>query len=343
MSNLSLMRAVAVNTNNPIKDFGRETFVDVELSCPELKPNDIRVRVKAASINPIDLRMCRGAKNPGTVLGWDVAGVVESVGSEASLFKIGDDVFYAGAVNRPGGFSELHVVDEKMVGKKPKQLSYAQAAALPLASITCWEALFEKMGIPQRANSDATLLIIGGGGGVGSMAIQLGTKVAGMKVIATASRDESREQCLAMGASEVINHKMPLAVQIKDLGMKSVDYILCLTDPTPIFTDLADIISPQGKICCLVESSADLPMNALRTKSVGFFWEGVFTKSLFRAKNLISQHDILNHLADLVDSGVLKTTLSQEIGLICARNLSKACQKIQASGVVGKIVMNGFD
>jgi alcohol dehydrogenase len=192
--------------------------------------------------------------------------------------------------------------------------------------------LFEKMGIPQRANSDATLLIIGGGGGVGSMAIQLGTKVAGMKVIATASRDESREQCLAMGASEVINHKMPLAVQIKDLGMKSVDYILCLTDPTPIFTDLADIISPQGKICCLVESSADLPMNALRTKSVGFFWE-----------NLISQHDILNDLADLVDSGVLKTTLSQEIGLICARNLSKACQKIQASGVVGKIVMNGFD
>ena len=337
------MRAVAVNSNNKTKDFGPDAFIDVELEIPQLKSTDIRVRVKAAAINPIDLKMYRGAKNPGTVLGWDMSGVVESVGSDASLFKVGDEVYYAGAVTRPGGFSELHVVDEKIVGSKPKKLSFVEAAALPLASITCWEALFEKMGIPQQDKGDTTLLVVGGGGGVGSMAIQLGAHVAGLKVIATASRLESSEQCMAMGASAVVDHGLPLAPQIKALDIKSVDYILCLADPGPIFADLADIVGPQGKICSLVESSVDLPMNLLRNKSVTFSWEGAFTKSLFRTKDIITQHDILDRVAELVNAGTLKTTFSEDIGSISASNLSKACQKLSAGGVVGKLVMNEFN
>ena len=337
----SLMRAVAVNIDNKTKDFGIDSFVDVELEIPQLKPTDIRVSVKAAAINPIDLKMYRGAKNPGTVLGWDVAGVVEAVGSETSLFQLGDEVFYAGVVTRPGGFSELHAVDEKIVGRKPKKLSFAEAAALPLASITCWEALFERMHIPQ-SGSNATLLVLGGGGGVGSMAIQLGSRVAGLKVIASASREGTREQCLAMGAAAVVDHNLPLSPQIKALDLKTVDYILCLTDPGPIFTDLADFISPQGKICCLVESSVDLPMNLLRTKSVEFSWEGAFTKALFRTKDMITQHEILNTVSELLDAGVLKTTLSEELEAINANSVSAACRKLSQGGVVGKIVINGF-
>ena len=341
-TNPSLMRAVAVNSNHQSKDFGPDAFVDVELEIPMLKPTDIRVRVKAVAINPIDLKMYRGAKNPGTVLGWDVAGVVESVGVEATLFQVGDEVYYAGVVTRPGCFSELHVVDEKIVGSKPKKLSFAEAAALPLTSITCWEALFEKMGIPQ-SKSDATLLVVGGGGGVGSMAIQLGARVAGLRVIASASRNESREQCIAMGASIVVDHSLPLSAQLKALDIKSVDYILCATDPAPIFAELADIISPQGKICSLVESSVDLPMNLLRAKSVGFLWEGAFTKALFRTKDMITQHEILNQVAELVDVGVLKTTLSEELESISAINLGAACHRLSKGGVVGKIVLNGFN
>lgn len=337
----SVMRAIAVNIDNKTKDFDIDSFVDVELEIPELKPMDIRVSVKAAAINPIDLKMYRSAKNPGTVLGWDIAGVVESVGSDTSLFQIGDEVYYAGVVTRPGGFSELHVVDERIVGMKPKKLSFAEAAALPLAAITCFEALFEKMGIPQDGGQ-ATLLVLGGGGGIGSMAIQLGAHVAGVQVIATASRQETEEQCMAMGAFAVIDHSSPLSSQIKALDIKSVDYILCLADPGPIFADLADIISPQGKICCLVESSVDLPMNLLRNKSVGFSWEGAFTKSLFRTKDMISQHHVLNRVSELLDAGVLKTTLSERLESISASSLSIACRKLSQGGVVGKIVMNGF-
>lgn len=336
------MRAVAVNTNNASRDFGPDAFVEVDIEIPKLKPADIRVRVKAAAINPIDLKMYRGAKNPGTVLGWDVAGVVESVGLDAKLFQVGDEVYYAGVVTRPGGFSELHIVDEKIVGSKPKKFSFVEAAALPLAAITCWEALFEKMGIPQDG-PNATLLVVGGGGGVGSLAIQLGARVAGLEVLASASRNETKAQCISMGASAVVDHSSPLSPQIKVLDIKSVDYILCLTDPAPIFADLADIISPQGKICCLVESSVDLPMNLLRAKSVGFSWEGAFTKSLFRTKDMIAQHEILNRVSELVDAGTLKTTLSEELESISAINLSKACRKLSEGGVVGKIVINGFN
>lgn len=342
-SNAPLMKAVVVNPERSAGEISELTFIDVDLAQSTLKPNDLRVKVMAAGVNPIDLKMCRSAKAKDLVLGWDVAGVVESVGQEANLFQVGDEVFYAGSITRSGGFSQLQVVDERIVGKKPKFLSFSQAAALPLTSLTSWEAIFEKMAISRGVNSSATLLVLAGSGGIGSIAIQLGAKVAGLKVIASASREESRAHCLSMGAAAVIDHNKEIAQQIKDLGLSSVDYILCATDPAPIFDQLAEAISPLGKICCLVESSADLPMNLLRNKGVSFSWEGAFTRSLFRTKDVIKQHEILNEISELVDSGVLRSTLNQDIGKICASNITKACQMLAAGNSVGKIVMSGFN
>ncbi len=343
MSNQSLMKAVVVNPTRSSEMADEYVFLDVELPKPLLKPRDIEVRVKAVGVNPIDLKMSRSAKTPDLVLGWDVAGVVEAVGQETSLFQVGDEVFYAGSITRPGGFSELQVVDERMVGLKPKSLSFPEAAALPLTSLTVWEAFFEKMSISRDGSGDATLLVLAGAGGIGSIAIQLGSKVAGLKIVASAAREESKAQCLSMGAEAVINHRLDIAQQIKDLGFNSIDYVLCATDPAPIFKQLAEIISPIGKICCLVESSSDLPMNILRNKGVSFSWEGAFTRSLFKTQDLIRQHEILNEISGLVDSGVLRSTLNKDIGKICANNVAIACQMISSGNSVGKIVMTGFN
>jgi NADPH:quinone reductase len=342
MQALTQMKAVTVNLDYSAGDFGAGAFLDEQLAIPPLKPNDLRVKVMAVAINPIDLRMGRGAKNPGQILGWDVAGVVESVGAQVSLFQVGDAVYYAGAVNRPGGLSEYHVVDENIVGKKPSSLSFTQAAALPLAAITSWEALFEKMGITQQKNNPATLLILGGAGGVGSMAIQLACKLAGMTVVASASRPQSHEYCLQMGASHVVNHSDPITPQLKALGLKGVDYVLCMTNPAPIFADLADLILPLGKICSLVESSENLPMNLLRNKGISFSWEGAFTRSLFKTRDIQMQHHILQQVSEAVDQGILQTTLQHDLGKICADKVGHACRMLQAGGVVGKIVMCGW-
>lgn len=342
-SNAPLMRAVVVNPERLAGEVGEHTFLDVELAQPSLKPKDLRVRVKAVGVNPIDLKMCRSAKVSDLVLGWDVSGVVESVGQEENLFQVGDEVFYAGSITRSGGLSEFQVVDERIVGLKPKSLSFSQAAALPLTSLTSWEAIFEKLAIPQGVNNPATLLVLAGAGGIGSIAIQLGAKVAGLKVIASASREESRAHCMSMGAAAVIDHNKAIAQQIKDLGLNSVDYILCATDPAPLFDQLAEAISPLGKICCLAESSADLPMNLLRNKGASFSWEGAFTRSLFRTKDLIKQHEILNRISGFVDAGILRSTLNRDLGMICASNVTRACQILASGNSVGKIVMSGFN
>jgi NADPH2:quinone reductase len=338
-----LMKAVVLNNATMGEGPDWELFQDQVISKPELKPRDIRVEVKAAGVNPIDLKMTRSKKSNGMVLGWDVAGVVESVGSDVTLFKAGYEVYYAGSVIRPGGFSELQVVDERIVGSKPVSLSFAQAASLPLTGITVWEALFEKMGIPFSAKSEKTLLVLAGAGGIGSIAIQLGAKVGGLKVIASASREDSKVHCMKMGASAVINHKLDISQQVTELGDVSIDYVICATDPAPLLQQLEKILSPLGKICCLVESSADLPMNILRNKGIAFIWEGAFTRSLFKTNDLIKQHEILNEISRLIDDGVLQHTLSRDLGQICAQNLSRACEIIDSGNSVGKIVMTGFN
>ena len=352
------MRAVTVNTDKSKENSSTALFLDSVLDMPSPKARDVLVQVKAAGINPIDVKLSKGGKTPGLVLGFDVCGVVHEVGPEVVKFKKGDPVYYAGAVNRSGGFAEYQLVDERIVGNQPSTLSSSQTASLPLAAITCWEALFEKMLIspkllnisdmnknsaPDEGGSESTILIIGGAGGVGSLAIQLACRIAGLRVIATASRPSSVQQCLEMGATNVINHQESLQTQLKELNIKWVDYVLCLADPAPIFSQISEVIAPLGRVCSLVESSTDLPMNMLRNKSVSFSWEGAFTRSLFKTQDMKHQGDILDVIANLVDKGQIQSTLKEDLGLICAENLQKGCQIIASGKAIGKLVMTGFN
>jgi NADPH2:quinone reductase len=322
-------------------------LIDSELPDPEFKPNDLLVRVEAVAVNPIDLKMARAKQppqSPDRVLGWDVAGTVVGMGADVSGFQLGDAVFYAGSVLRPGACSALHAVDARLVGRKPSALSFVEAAALPLSSLAAWEALFERMRLPRGPlQQPATLLVIGGAGGVGSMVVQLASKLTEVRVIATASRPESQSYCLGMGAADVVDHSQPLWPQLKVLGLPLVDFVLCLTDPSPLMPQLADILAPQGYVCSLVEASADLPMNLLRAKSITFSWEGMFTRSMFRTPDMARQGEILNEISALVDAGVLKTTLWVDLGNINAKNVLQAHQLIGSGRMIGKVAMGNFD
>ena len=352
------MRAITVNIDKSTESSSTPLFLDSAVDMPSPKARDVLIQIKAAGINPIDVKLSKGGKTPGLVLGFDVCGIVHEVGSEVVKFKKGDPVYYAGAVNRPGGFAEFQLVDERIVGNQPSSLSSSQTASLPLAAITCWEALFEKMlispkfldisdlnknSIPDQEGSESTILIIGGAGGVGSLAIQLAKRIAGLRVIATASRQTSVQQCLDMGATSVINHHASLQTQLKELNIKWVDYVLCLTDPAPLFSQISEVIAPLGRVCSLVESSTDLPMNMLRNKSVSFSWEGAFTRSLFKTSDMKHQGEILDVIANLVDKGQIRSTLKEDLGAICAENLQKGCHIIASGTAIGKLVMTGFN
>ena len=341
------MKAVVVNrlARPELPDI--PLLIESELPDPEFKPNDLLVRVEAVAVNPIDLKMVHAKQppqGPERVLGWDVAGTVVSMGADVVGFQLGDAVFYAGSVLRPGACSALHAVDARLVGRKPATLSFVQAAALPLSSLAAWEALFERMRLPRGPlQPPATLLVIGGAGGVGSMALQLASKLTDLRVVATASRPESQLFCREMGAADVVDHSQPLLPQLKALGIPLVDFVLCLTDPAPLMPQLAEILAPQGHVCSLVEASADLPMNLLRAKSITFSWEGMFTRSMFRTSDMAQQGEILNEVSALVDKGVLKTTLRVDLGNINAKNILQAHQLIGSGRMIGKVAMGKFD
>ena len=341
------MKAVVVNRLARPELPEISLLIDSELSDPDVKPNDLLVRVEAVAVNPIDSKMARAKQPPQSadrVLGWDVAGTVVGMGADVSGFHLGDAVFYAGSVVRPGACSALHAVDARLVGRKPSTLSFVQAAALPLSSLASWEALFERMRLPRGPiQQPAALLVIGGAGGVGSMALQLASKLTEVRVIATASRPESQQYCRDMGATDVVDHSQPLLPQLKALGVPLVDFVLCLTDPTPLMPQLAEILAPHVHVCSLVEASADLPMNLLRGKSITFSWEGMFTRSMFRTPDMARQGEILNELSALVDNGVLKTTLQVDLGSINAKNVMQAHQLIGSGRMIGKVVMGSFD
>ena len=338
------MKAVGLYRYLPIDD--PESFLDLELDAPVAGGHDLLVEVKAISVNPVDAKR-RAPKDTvektARVLGWDVAGVVRSAGPEVTLFKPGDAVYYAGSILRPGGNSELHLVDERIVGRKPANLSFAEAAALPLTTITAWEGMFDRMGI-SRGGADAgkTLLIIGGAGGVGSIAIQLAKKLAGLSVIATASRAESAAWVRAMGADRVIDHKQDLAPQLAALGMKEVDYIFCLNSTDRWLPALAPVIKPLGKICTIVSALKPLDLTPLMGKSTTIAWEFMFTRSSFLTPDMIEQHNLLDASAALLEAGVLKTTLTANLGRINAANLKRAHKLIEAGHTLGKIVLEGF-
>lgn len=338
------MKAVALTRYLPIND--PASLVDVDLPQPTATGQDLLIRVEAVSVNPVDTKIRRS--RPGVVessprvLGWDAAGVVEAVGPEVTLFKPGDEVYYAGSIMRPGTNAQFHLVDQRIVGRKPRSLSFAEAAALPLTALTAWEAFFERLGIdPRGAQAGRALLIIGGAGGVGSIAIQL-ARLAGLTVFATASRAESRAWVEKMGAHHVLDHAKPLRPQLEAAGAKHVDYIANFADTDRYWDAMVDLIRPQGRIVTIVETRGPVDLGALMGKSASVAWELMFTRSMFGTDDMIAQHRLLDEVAALVDSGRLRTTHSVTLGPINATNLRGAHAQLEAGHTIGKLVLAGW-
>jgi NADPH:quinone reductase len=338
------MKAIGLYQYLPIDN--PDSLVEVEVPTPIATGRDLLVRVLAVSVNPVDVKS--RAPRPGTestprILGYDAAGIVESVGPDGTLFKPGDEVYYAGSNVRPGCDSEFHLVDERIVGPKPRTLDFEEAAALPLTTITTWEAFFDRLGIAKdpAANQGRTLLIIGGAGGVGSIGIQIAKQVAGLQVIATASRPDSVEWCKKMGADVVINHRRPLQEELATAGFTSVDYIFCTNSVEQYITSMAEIIAPQGKICTIVASKGNepIPMNLFMRKSVTFVYELMFTRPAFQTPDMQAQHDLLTETSRLVDAGVLQTTLTERYGSLSAENLRRAHARIESGTMIGKLAL----
>jgi zinc-binding alcohol dehydrogenase family protein len=337
------MKAVGYKKSLPID--AAEALIDFEAAKPEPKGRDIRVAVKAISANPVDYKVRKRAAPPEgefKILGYDAAGVVDAVGPEVTLFKPGDEVFYAGSIQRQGTNSEFHLVDERIVGRKPKTLSFAQAAALPLTSITAWELLFDRLGaVPGKSVDPRTLLIIGGAGGVGSIMIQLARRLTGLTVVATASRPESQAWCFRRGAHAVIDHAQPLKEQIEKLKSPPLALVASLTNTEQYYKALADIMAPQGRYG-LIDDPGEFNVSVFKGKSISIHWESMFTRSSFQTSDMIGQHNLLNDVADLVDKGVLKTTLDQSFGTINAANLKRAHALLESGKSRGKIVLEGW-
>lgn len=337
------MKAIAYTHNLPATDAA--SLQDITLPAPTPGPRDLLVRVHAISVNPVDVKI-RANRKPQEgrpeVLGWDAAGVVEAVGAQVSLFQPGDRVFYAGALNRPGANSELHVVDERIVGAMPESLDFAQAAALPLTAITAWELLFDRLRVlANAAPSGRTLLVIGAAGGVGSILVQLARQLTGLTVIGTASRPETRDWVLQAGAHHVIDHTRPLADELARIGMPQVDYIAGLTNTDEHFDAMTQIIAPQGAIA-LIDDPAEIDVRKLKGKSASLHWEFMFARSMHQTADMQAQHDLLTRVAQLVDAGRLRTTLGEHYGTIDAANLRRAHAFIESGRARGKIVLEGF-
>jgi NADPH:quinone reductase len=314
------------------------TFQDIELPRPAPAGRDLLVKVEAISVNPVDYKQRKVDSPTPRVLGWDAAGTVEAAGPEVTLFKPGDAVYYAGDVTRPGANSEFHLVDERIVGRKPKRLDFAQAAAIPLTAITAWEAFFDRMKI-DIGGEDAgkRMLIIGGAGGVGSIGIQL-AKIAGLSVIATASRPESIAWVKELGADEVVDHRKDLASQVA----KPVDYIANFNDLDTHWAAMGQLIAPQGSMVAIVGNQKPMPMDVVRSKSATMCWELMFTRPRFKTADMIEQHRLLDQVADWLDSGKLRGTLKETLSPISAANLRKAHEKLESGTMIGKLVLKGW-
>lgn len=337
------MRAVAYQVPQPIE--AETSLVDIDLPRPEPKGRDILVDVKAISVNPVDTKIRRGAKPEAgqwKVLGWDAAGVVSAVGPDASFFKPGDEVFYAGAINRSGTNAEFHLVDERIVGRKPKSLDFAAAAALPLTSITAWEMLFDRLEVTRPvAGAANAILIIGGAGGVGSIAIQIARALTDLTVIATASRPETVEWVKSLGAHHVVDHRQPLAAQIESLGIGQPGFVFSTTNTDDHLDQIVELIAPQGRFG-LIDDPKQLDALPLKRKSISLHWELMFTRSLFATADIEKQNALLNGVSELVDAGKIKSTLNENFGTINAANLRRAHALIESGKAKGKIVLSGF-
>ncbi len=339
------MKAVALLRYLPISH--PESLIDVELPQPKASGRDLLVRVLAVAVNPVDTKV-RKPKDKieaePKVLGWDAAGEVVETGPQCTLFKVGDKVYYAGSIMRSGTNAEYQLVDERIVGQMPESLSIEAAAALPLTAVTAWESLFDRLGISLVAerNHGKSILIIGGAGGVGSIAIQLAAKLAGLTVIATASRPETVRWVKNLGAQHVVNHRENIVTQMQTINLTEVDYILCNNDTDTYFPVMAELIKAQGKICSIVETTKPVDLGLLKNKSATFVWELMFTRSTYQTDDMVNQHHILDLVAGLIDYGTIKTTVNQVLTPINAANLRAAHAQLESGNTIGKIVLSGW-
>lgn len=339
------MKAVALEQYLPIDE--TSSFLDVDLPKPEPKGRDILIAVEAIAVNPVDTKIRAGrgkegvVEDPPRVIGWDASGHVEAVGDEVTLFKPGDEVWYAGDITRAGCNSEFQLVDERIVGRKPESLSHAEAAALPLTTITAYEAFFDRLGIDRDgADKGQSILIIGAGGGVGSIGIQL-AKHAGLVVIATASRSETAAWVKELGADHVVNHREDMVAQVRALGMQHVDHVAIFNDMRHWETAV-ELIRPQGGIVTIDDTDLPMPMETMKMKAASLHWEFMFARSMHQTPDMIEQHKLLSWVADEIDAGRIRTTVSQVLSPINAANMREAHRLIETGKARGKIVVEHF-
>lgn len=336
----------AVGAHGHLETDHPESFVDLRVDRPRPTGRDLLVQVRAVSVNPLDTKVRRSrphAESTPMVLGWDAAGVVVAAGEDCTLFHVGDEVYYAGSIHRPGTNSEFHLVDERIVGRKPRTTDFAQAASLPLTTLTAWEACFDRLGVCRQPEQNAgkSILIIGAAGGVGSVATQL-ARNAGLTVIGTASRPETMEWALAHGAHHTIDHREAFAPQLLAVGFPAVDYVFCLNDTAGHWDTMVQAVAPQGKICSIVSTKLPVDLSQLQQKSATFAWEWMFTRPVYQTADMIEQHRSLDAMADMVDAGVIVPTLSEHLSPINAQNLRRAHTYVESGKAIGKMVLSGF-
>ncbi|TDV03053.1 zinc-binding alcohol dehydrogenase family protein [Paraburkholderia caballeronis] len=335
------MKAI-VYTQHGLAADNPQSLFETQLPKPEPGPRDLLVKIRAIAVNPVDTKVRAGSPtDKPRVLGWDAVGTVEAVGADVSMFKPGDDVFYAGSIARPGAYAEYGLVDERIAGRKPSSLSDADAAALPLTSLTAWELLFDRLGVTEGGGAGDALLIVGAAGGVGSMLTQLASRLTKLRVIGTASRPETRAWVEALGAHDVIDHSRPLLEGLRALGVPSVRYVASLTQTDSHYPQIVEALAPQGRLG-VIDDPDTLDAVPLKRKAVSLHWELMFTRSLFETPDMIRQHEILERVAALIDAGTLRTTTGEHFGRIDADNLRRAHALIESGRSRGKIVLEGF-
>lgn len=321
-----------------------ESLRDLDIEKPRALARDLLIEIKAISVNPRDIKVRRSeaaSDQAPRVLGWDAAGIVREVGPDVQHYKVGDEVFYAGDMRRAGTYAQYHLVDERIVGLKPVSLDWEAAAALPLTGLTAYEMLFDRLGLTQGAEQHRNVFILGGAGGVPSMAIQLARQLTGATVVATASRPESRQWVLDMGAHHVIDHTQDLAPQFSALGVGQANFVFTTHTDANVWRNLAKLMAPQGRLG-LIDDPEPLDLRVMKAKSVSIHWESMFTRSAFETDDMGRQREILNHIAALADKQVLRSTLGERYGLICAANIIRAHKAIEGGRVRGKITLTGF-
>ena len=339
------MKAIGYQTAGAIT--APNALENITLAEPTATGFDLLVEIKAISVNPVDTKIrASSSASAGEykIIGWDAVGVVKAVGEKVSLFNVGDEVWYAGDISRSGSYAEYQLVDERIVGHKPKSLTYTQAAALPLTGITAWEILFDRLALPQDGSAtDARILIIGAAGGVGSIITQLAVKLTGAEVIGTASRPESAAWVHKLGANAVINHTKPLSKELANIGITDVTHVISLTQTDQHFDEIVQVLKPQGKLALIDDPKGPLDVMKLKRKSLSLHWELMFTRSLYQTEDMIAQHHLLNRLSALIDTGELQSTFGEHYGTINAQNLIKAHAQIESGKAIGKIVLEGFN